>query len=243
MEHLSQVVHLPVISTERRQIVDHARLTLGLIYYELGYAKQALTLFNDVSKSHPNYMEALLGQSWAKVKLNYYEEAIIPLKTLIATFPKSSGAEEALLLLGQCFMHLNRHDDAIKAYDKLIELFPRHIDFSKYMKQIHLELARHEKLVEQWETDLLIQESQLLDALPVDGTGKNPAYLEQERIKIQQYQNDLVKNIMAERARLKLIRHEINSLREYTIRQYQRKDWRGYAEYGRARSLYLMEMK
>lgn len=243
VEHLNQIVALPVISSERRKIVDDAKLTLGFIYYELGYAKEALELFNDISSAHPNYMEALLGQGWAKVKLEIYEDALESLRKIITTFPGSSGAEEAYFLLGHCFMKLNRYEDAIKAYDKIIELFPKHIDFTKYMKQIQLELARKEKIVEQLETDLLIQESQLLDALPVDGTGKNPAYLEEERKKIQKYQDMLVKEIMKEREVLKEMRQVIEFLREKSIRQYQRKDWCGYAEYGRARSLYLKEMK
>ena len=97
-------------------------------------------------------------------------------------------------------------------------------------------------MIEQLETDLLLQESQLLEALPVDGTGKHPAYLEEERKKIQKYRDTLVIQIIEERNSLKSMRQIINSLREKNIRQYQRKDWRGYAEYGRARSLYLKEI-
>lgn len=234
---------MPVISNERRQIVDHARLTLGFIYYELGYAEQALELFRDVSEAHPNYKEALLGQSWSKVKLNLYEEAIEPLKKINRLFPKSAEAEEANFLLGHCYMYLNRYDEAIKAFEIVIELFPKQIDFTKYMKTVQLELAKKEKTIESLETALMLQESQLLDALPVDGTGKNPNYLEEERKKIQQYQNNLVKKIMEERAFLKDTRQTIEGIRENMFRQYQRKDWRGHAEYGRARALYLKEMK
>lgn len=242
VEHLNQVVALPVISDERRKIVDDARLTLGFIYFELSYTDIAFEYFKDVAESHPNYGDALLGQSWAKVKLNMYEDALKPLKIIISKFPNTAHAEEAYFLIGQCFMKLNRYDEAIKTYDKIIEMFPKQINFSKYMKQINLDLAKKEKVIEQLETDLLIQESQLLEALPVDGTGQHPAYLEEERKKIQQYRDTLVKQIIEERNSLKLMREVIEKLREMNIRQYQRKDWRGYAEYGRARSLYLKEM-
>jgi DNA-directed RNA polymerase subunit E'/Rpb7 len=124
-----------------------------------------------------------------------------------------------------------------------MELFPKTIDFSKYMKQIESELAIKQKMVEQLETDLLVQESQLLDAIPVDGTGPNPAYLEEERKKVLKYQDTILQNIITERSNLKEIRGIIDNLRERAFRQYQRKDWRGYAEYGRARALYLKEMK
>jgi tetratricopeptide (TPR) repeat protein len=231
-----------VISDERRKIVDDARLTLGFIYYELSYADIAFKYFKDVAKSHPNYADALLGQGWSKVKLNLFEDALDPLKIIITDFPNTAHAEEAYFLIGQCFMKLNRYDEAIKIYDKIIELFPKQIDFSQYMKQISLDLERKSKVIEQLETDLLIQESQLLEALPVDGTGKHPAYLEDERQKIQNYRDTLVKQIIEERNSLKAMREIIEKLREKNIRQYQRKDWRGYAEYGRARSLYLKEM-
>ncbi|MCI0511618.1 tetratricopeptide repeat protein [candidate division KSB1 bacterium] len=234
---------MPIVSSERRKIVDDARLTIGFVYYELGYNKDALEFFKDISAVHPEYKSALLGLSWSRYQLEMFAEAIESLQKIIQIATNSAEAEEAYFLLGQCYLKLNRYDDAIKAYEKIMELFPKTIDFSKYMQQIEGELGTKQKMVEQLETDLLVQESQLLDAIPVDGTGHNPAYLEEERKKVLKYQDALLQNIVSERRNLKEIRNIIDNLRERANRQYQRKDWRGYAEYGRARALYLKEMK
>ncbi len=242
-DYLLQVINLPIISGDRRKIVDDARLTIGFLYYELGYTKEAVVYFKNISESHPNYKEALLGLGWSKVKLEVYEEALEPLQRIIKLFPNTGAAEEAYFLLGQCHMKLNRYDDAIKAYEKIIELFPKGIDFAKYMQQINEELARKELTIEELETGLLLQESQLLDAIPLDGGGRQPAYLEEERKKVLKYQDALVKKIISERAMLIGMSQVIENLKEKTFRQFLRKDWRGYAEYGRARALYLKEMK
>ncbi len=242
-DYLLQVINLPIVSGDRRKIVDDARLTIGFLYYELGYTKEAVVYFKNISESHPNFKEALLGLGWSKMKLEVYEEALEPLEKIIKLFPKTGAAEEAYFLLGQCHMKLNRYDDAIKAYEKIIELFPKGIDFAKYMQQINEELARKELMIEELETGLLLQESQLLDAIPLDGAGRQPAYLEAERKKVLKYQDELVKKIISERAMLTGMRQIIEDLKEKTFRQFLRKDWLGYAEYGRARALYLKEMK
>jgi len=180
---------------------------------------------------------------WAFIKLEQYEAAIRPLKSIIENNPESSNAEEAYFLLGQCFLNLNRYDEAIQAFDKIIELFPRRQDYSKYLKEIQSLLAVEEKKLEQLETDLLVQESYLLEAIPVDGYANKPQYLKDEQEKIEQYRVSLVNKILEERSHLRNLRKTIDDLRENVIRKYRRKDWRGYAEYGKARALFLKEMK
>lgn len=180
---------------------------------------------------------------WSHIKLEQYEAAIVALNSIIKNNTKSSHAEEAYFLLGQCYLNLNRYDEAIQAFDKIIELFPRRQDYSKYFKEIHSLLAVEEKKLQHLETDLLVQESYLLEAIPVDGYANKPQYLKDEQEKIEQYRASLVNKILEERSHLRNLRNTINKLREDAIRKYQRKDWRGYAEYGKARALFLKEMK
>ncbi|MBN1351257.1 tetratricopeptide repeat protein [candidate division KSB1 bacterium] len=237
------MVALPVISHERRQIIDDARLTLGFIYYELGYFNHAYEFFKDISTSHENYKDALLGMGWALIKQEKYEECIKPLLKITKKYPRTANAEEAYFLLGQCYLKLNRFTEAIESYDIIIEMFPRHKDYSKYLADIQTYLGNEEKRLEQLETDLLVQESHLLEAIPVDGYANKPQYLKDEQKKIEKYRASLVDKIMKERSHIRSLKQTIEELRESALRKHRRKDWRGYAEYGKARALFLKEMQ
>lgn len=240
--HLLKVAELPIISRERRRIVDDARLTIGFIYYEMGYLEEAKPYFEMISESHPYYMQALLGRAWAMIQVGEIEKAIPFLEEITEKYPKSGEAEEAWFLIGQSYMKLNRYTKAIKAYNKLIEYFPRVIDYKEYMEEINSELAQKQRVIEQLETELLLQESLLIDAIPLEPMGKQPPYIEAERKKVEGYRTEIVDKVLAERENLRSIRNAIVGMREDAERHYMRKDWRGYAEYGRARALYLLQI-
>ena len=241
--HLQKVADLPIISRERRRIVDDARLTIGFIYYEMGYLEEAKPYFEMISASHPYYMQALLGRAWAMIQIGEIEKAIPFLEEITEKYPKTGEAEEAWFLIGQSYMKLNRYTKAIEAYNKLIESFPRVIDYKKYMAEINSELVQKQWVIEKLETGLLLQESLLIDAIPLEPMDKQPPYIEAERKKVERYRTEIVNKVLAERKNLRTIRNTIVSMREDAERHYMRKDWRGYAEYGRARALYMLEME
>jgi len=83
----------------------------------------------------------------------------------------------------------------------------------------------------------------LIDAIPLEPMDKQPPYIEAERKKVERYRTEIVNKVLAERKNLRTIRNTIVSMREDAERHYMRKDWRGYAGYGRARALYMLEME
>lgn len=234
-----KLVSLPIISEERRAVVDEGRLTLGYLYYELGYFKEARGYFADVSPEHRRYPEALLGRGWASVKMADHAGAIAPLMTLVSRFPQDPKSEEALFLLGRCYMQLGLYDDAVKVYDKLIELFPEEDNLSALVQQLTRLLTAQEQEIERLREDLLLLEANLLDALQVGRQSRVPAHLKEEKARLDETRRALLENIVQEHQRFLEMHSAISALRENLSQKLERKSWRAYAEYGKSRALFL----
>lgn len=243
VDYLKKIIALPIISGERRRIVDDARLTLGYIYYELGIFKQAAQLFSDISDKHESYQDALLALGWANANLSNNEATIKPLLKLIELFPESANAEESYFLLGQAYIMLREYDKAILAYKTIVQLFPDNLNNS-LIKKVSNSLSLEEQKIEKLKVQILIQESNLLTSLPLSGNGENkPKYLVNEKKKIEDFRENILKNLKTEHDNLKFMRTQIDNLKKLAERKEKRKDWRGYAEYGISRALFLKEME
>ncbi|MDZ7272215.1 MAG: tetratricopeptide repeat protein [candidate division KSB1 bacterium] len=234
-----KLVSLPIVSEERRAIVDEGRLTLGYLYYELGYYKEARGYFAAVSPEHRRYPEALLARGWASVKMGDYEGAVRPLVTLVSRHPQDPKTEEALFLLGRCYLQLGLFDDAVKVYDKIIELFPEEDNLSTLVQQLTDLLGAQEKEVERLREDLLLLEASLLDAMHVGGGPRLPPYLKEEKARLDETRRALLESIVEEHRRFLEMHATIAALRENLSLKMERKSWRAYAEYGKSRALFL----
>ncbi|HFE52077.1 MAG TPA: tetratricopeptide repeat protein, partial [Bacteroidetes bacterium] len=120
-ERLSQ---LPLVDELDRAVVGEGRLTLGYIYYELGYYDRAVDRFKSVFPDHAKREDALLGMAWAGYKGGRYEVAVNACTDLVTEFPDTKNMEEALFVLGRSLVELGRYDDAIRVFDHLIDLAP-----------------------------------------------------------------------------------------------------------------------
>jgi len=244
IDYFRKLVTMPIINGERRRIVDDAKLTLGFINYELGSYAEAVKLFSGVSDSHENYEDALLALGWAYLKLNNYEESIKPLLKLIELFPSSANSEEAFFVLGQSYIMLGDFDKAIKSYHKITKLYPNAINNISIIKKVNNCLNQEESKLEQLKVQLLIQESNLLVTLPLNGySDEIPEYMVKQKKKLEEYRDDLVNSLIVERDNLATMKVQIERLQKLALRKEKRKDWRGYAEYGISRAMFLKEME
>ncbi|MBD3288757.1 tetratricopeptide repeat protein [candidate division KSB1 bacterium] len=244
IDYFSKIISLPIISGERRRIVDDSRLTLGYIYYELGLYREARELFWDISERHENYQDALLALGWANLKMENYEETIEPLLKLIDFFPESANAEESYFLLGQAYIALKEYDKAIRAYKTIVDLFPNKLQNVSIIKKVNNSLEVEQSKIEELKVQLLIQESKLLTTLPLAQPGdKSENYLVKEHKKIENFRENLITNLLRERDNLIFMKNQIDRLKKVAERKEKRKDWRGYAEYGISRALFLKEME
>jgi len=237
------VCRLPVVNNERRNVLDETHLTLGYIYFELGYYKYALREFRDVSPNHDHYNDALIAEGWAAINLEKYEEAVIPLTKLLTQYPDDENNEEAFFLLGRCYLKLARYDDALKVYEHLIEIFPERQVVPTLVREIDMNLAEENVKIEKIKMNLLMLESRLLDAMPLQFGTKAPTYLKQEGDKINDTRIALLKRIHEERKIFNTMASQMKELRNLAVRKENRRDWRAYAEYGKSRALFMKTQK
>lgn len=244
VDYFRKAISLPVVSGERRNIVDNARLTLGYIYYELKAYKPAAQLFLDISNKHDNYQDALLALGWAFLKTDDHQNVIKYLKKIIKLFPESANAEEAYFLLGQSYIALGEYDNAIESYQTIVDLYQNKVQLPNIIKKVSNSLEQEEDRVEKLKVRVLIEESRLIDAISLNGYGKEvPQHLIAEKKKLREFRENLINRLLTERDSLLLMQDNIYNLKQLAERRERRKDWRGYAEYGISRALFLKNMK
>ncbi len=236
---LHGVCNLGVTDEQRRAIVDEAHLTLGYLYYELGYYAPAFSQFTAVSAEHKNYDAALLAAGWAATMQEKYTDAIMPLTTLVNQFPQTENGEEALFLLGRCYLKLRRYTDGIAVYDHLIQLFPKKEAIPALVQQVRAALKEANISMEKTKMDLLVLESRLLDAMPISVDDKAPTYLKDESRRLMEMREGLLKRIHEERQVFNELSTQMDDLQRLAGRREERRDWRGYAEFGRSRAEFL----
>lgn len=220
-------------------MIVSAHLTLGYIYYELGFYPEAIKHFAEVPADDPAYSEALLARSWAAIKLNDYQQAIVTLNELIKHTAQQKYREEAHFLLGQCYMQLGFYDFAITEYNYIIERYPATNNIEARLDEVERGILEQKKQAEKLRVDLLVLESKLLDMIPLENRQEMPKYLQQELKRIDEARDSLMKNILQERKIFDEFQWGILQLREEIFVRRSRKHWRAYAEYGKARAFFL----
>lgn len=244
VNYFRKIISLPVISGERRNIIDNARLTLGYVYYELKSYKPAADLFLAISNKHENYQDALLALGWALLKNEDYLNVIKYLNKLIKLYPESANAEEAYFLLGQSYIARGEYDDAIEAYQIIVDLYQDKMNLPHIVQKVNNSLEQEQDRIEKLKVRILLEESRLLDAIALNGYGKElPKHIIEEKKKMKVFRESLIDNLLAERDNLHLMQETIYNLKQLAERRERRKDWKGYAEYGISRALFLKNMQ
>ncbi len=237
------ICRLPVMSDERRKVINETHLTLGYLYYELKYYKQALSEFRAVTSNHDHYADALLAAGWAATRLDNYAEAIAPLTTLINRFPENESNEEAFFLLGRCYLKLGLFDQALKVYEHLIAVSPDRDVVPAILREVNQSLAAESTKIEKIRLDLLVLETKLLDLLPINHENSLPAAVRQEKERLAEVRGALLKRIQEERQTFDVLSAQMNQLRNLATLKEDRRDWKAYAEYGKSRALFLKQMQ
>jgi len=214
-------------------------LTLGYIYYELNYYREAISHFRQLPADHKDYPQALLAASWAATKMKDYQAAINTLNTLIQEFEGTEYGEEAHFLLGQSYLELGFFDFATAEYDYILHHYPESNGVAGRLEEINKNLQAQEAAVEKMKINLLLLESKLLDMIPLHTEGKVPQYIEEERARLNAKRDQLFENIVAERDGFEQLAASIQTMRRLMERLDSRRNWRAYAEYGKTRAFFM----
>ena len=221
---------------------SNAHLTLGFIYYELGYYREAISHLRNLGSSHPDYPQALLVRSWAAIKMNDDQSAIVTLNDLIKKFDDSEFGEEAHFLLGQSYLKLGFHDFAVQEYDYIIGKYPAANNIAERVAMVEAGLRDQESKLEKLKVRLLVLESKLIDSIRLDGSGQIPQYIQDHYGQLAKSKDELIQSILAERQTFEEMSQGLEVVRAEIARKESRRHWRAYAEYGKARALFLKGM-
>jgi len=239
VDTLTGILRIPIVNDELRSIVDETHLTLGYIYYELGYYDHALHQFTSVSSNHENYKNALLSAGWAATKIDDYERAIIPLTDLVGIPDEDDKTQEGFFLLGRCYLKLGLYDEALKVYEYLVNILPKKELVPLIVQEVDKSIAIQEKKIEKIKLDLLILETKLLNLIQLSPNIEAPDYLQQEQQEITLIRNNLLTQIQQERQTFKNLLADMNEMKKMIQLKENRQDWRAFAEYGKSRALFL----
>ena len=239
---LRKVIAQPLFRLEQREVKAQAHLTLGFIYYELGYYGEAIAHMRHLGPEHKDYPQALLTRSWAAIKMNDFQSAIVTLNELIKKFDDTEYGEEAHFLLGQSYMRLEFFDFAIQQYDYIIAKYPEAEDIAARMRQVAVGLREQEGLLEKLKVRLLVLESKLIDTIQLDGSKQVPKYIQDHSDQLAKSKDQLIDQIVAERKTFEDVSQNLEQVRSDIARKESRRHWGAYAEYGKARALFLKGM-
>ncbi len=233
------VLTLPVVNQERQALIRMTHLTLGYLYYELGYYREAIKHYAKIPVHDETYPEALLASAWASIKLGDYQHAIISLNELVKRTDDPKYNEEAHFLLGQCYTELEFYDFAIQEYNYIIERYPRKANIEKRIEQVKEGLAEQQKVAEALRVRLIILEGDLMHVMPLDDRNEVPLYLKQEQDRVEKTQDNLMQKLLDERLVFDEFQWNLLQLREDIFIKQSRRHWRAYSEYGKARAYFL----
>lgn len=239
---LRKVIALPLLRMEQREVKASAHLTLGLIYYELGYYNEAIAHLRNIKEENKDYAQALLTRSWASIKMNDFQNAVVTLNALIQKYDVSEYGEEAHFLLGQSYLKLEFYDFAVKEYDYIIARYPEGENLGDRMALIESGMRNLEGAVEKSKVRLLVLESKLIDAISFDKSNNVPKYIVDHYEQLQRSQDQLIAELMSERKHFEELSADLEMFRAEMVRKESRRHWRAYAEYGKARALFLKGM-
>lgn len=214
-------------------------MTLGYIYYELNYYREAISHFRQITADREDYPQALLAASWAAVKMKDHQAAINTLNTLIQEFEGTEYSEEGHFLLGQAYLELGFFDFATAEYEYIIQNFPEANGVTERMSEVSRSLQKQEVAVEKMKINLLLLESKLIDMIPLQSEGKVPKYIAEERNRLNATRGRLFENIVVERETFERFGAAIQSMRKLMERIDSQRQWRAYAEYGKTRAFFM----
>ena len=145
LQNLSNIIKDTTQEASDQSLQDAANLKMGHLYFEMGdKLKLAVEAYQRVSDGSRYGDEALLGTSWAWIKVNQANVALQTVEKLIGTFPETSLIPEAFLVKGYTFMLLKRFPEAVAALEQCVatakrsfitedDLKSRTSDFDQYV--------------------------------------------------------------------------------------------------------------
>jgi len=214
-------------------------LTTGYIYFELSSHQEALKLLRAIPSEFYDYPEVLLAIGWSALKLQDYQAVLSTLSNLVTIYPNYFNLEEAHFVIGQCYLKLGYYDFAIKEYNEITKKKPKPIDYAAKLEQTNQELAIQGKLLEELNSELIVLEARLLLEKTLTTSNGSVDFVSVDEKEMQEKSQALNETLMKEHQNLGTLKNALLSLKKQIEKDQSYKDWRAYADYGKARALFL----
>jgi len=171
LHSLADETNYPWTDLQTAYLRNAALLKLGMIHYQRGEFKLAISFFDRISQGFENHDQALIGQAWAALRMGDYHGSLARSDRLLKTYLASQFTYEALTLAGHCRRLLAQPKSALDAY--------RHVVLSRNEKEAKKEYDQ--------ERDRVMDQHRELNRLEKEALEKKQAalYAEIDRIKGQ----------------------------------------------------------
>jgi len=192
-----------------------------------------------ISPEFYDYPEVLLAIGWSALKLRDYQATLRALSGLVTNYPSYFNLEEAHFVIGQCYLKLGYYDFAVSEYNEITKKKPKPTDYSAKLEQSNQELVIQEKLLEELNSELLVLESRLLLERTLTASDGSIDFVSVDQKEMEEKSQALNETLKEERHNFEALKNALYRLKKQIEKDQISRDWRAYADYGKARALFL----
>lgn len=121
LQNLNNIIKDTTQEASDQSLQDAANLKMGHLYFEMGdKLKLAVESYQRVSDGSSYGDEALLGTSWAWIKVNQSSVALQTVEKIIASYPETPLIPESFLVKGYALMLLKKYPEAVAALEQCL---------------------------------------------------------------------------------------------------------------------------
>lgn len=134
---------------KEKQVRELAELSMGRVYFEMGKYDDAVDHYAHISQQSENFPDSLYEIAWAYVRKGELVKANNATEVLLEVADNSVLAPEARILQGTLQQKLQKYDDAIETYNRVInEYSPVRDEIYSRLEDFDGLLARNENVLD-----------------------------------------------------------------------------------------------
>lgn len=123
VQQFQQILGVPALTAEDREVLELARLALGRVYYEMGDYVQATSYYDLIPPTSKYFADKLYELVWTFIKQQKWSAAQDQIDIFLVAFPDHRYAVQLKLVGGHLAMKQNRYEDAQRTYQAVVDQF------------------------------------------------------------------------------------------------------------------------
>jgi tetratricopeptide (TPR) repeat protein len=160
----------------------------------------------------------------------------------VTNYPGYFNLEEAHFVMGQCYLKLGYYDFAVKEYNEITKKGPKLTDYAAKHEQSSQELVIQEKLLQELNSELLVLESRLLLERSLTTSNGSIDFISVDQKEMKEKSQALYETLAKERRNFETLSNSLLNLKKQIDKDQINRNWRAYADYGKARALFLISV-